>query len=271
MNKRIVVYHSHCLDGFTAAWATWLKFGDEDTEYLPASYGDVVPDVSGREVYVVDFSYPRDVMLAMEKSAASLSVLDHHKAAREALDGLPFALFDMERSGAGITWDVLHPGKERPWLVSYVEDRDIWRWALPQSKEANSWVGACRRDSFEDWDRLSATPFEKVVEKGEAVLAYIDRYVSEMAEQARTVEVAGQNVPMVNAPYICISELVGKLAESAPFAVGWFQRSDGLYAYSLRSRGPEGVDVSEIAKRYGGGGHRNAAGFTLKERLSEGT
>ena len=67
-----------------------------------------------------------------------------------------------------------------------------------------------------------------------------------MAEQARTVEVEGQKVPMVNAPYICISELVGKLAESAPFAVGWFQRSDGLYAYSLRSRGPDGVDVSEM-------------------------
>lgn len=267
MKKTIVIYHAHCLDGFTAAWSAWKRYGDNDVEYVPASYGDPPPDVTDCFTVVVDFSYPRDVMLDMKKRASGLSVFDHHKTAKEALDGLPFALFDMDRSGAGITWDALHPEKPRPWLVDFVEDRDIWRWKLSKSKEVNAWIGACRRDSFADWECLSAMPLDKVIEKGEVVLAYIDRYVSEMVEQARVVEVDGQRVPMVNAPYICISELVGKLAESAPFAVGWFQRSDGLYAYSLRSRGPEGVDVSEIAKKYGGGGHRNSAGFTLAERL----
>lgn len=62
----------------------------------------------------------------------------------------------------------------------------------------------------------------------------------------------------------CSSELVGKLAEGpVPFAVGWFQRGDGKYAYSLRSRGE--YDVSKLAVRYGGGGHRNAAGFQSDE------
>lgn len=269
MKKRLVIYHAHCIDGFTAAWAAWKFYGDEDAEYVPASYGDPAPDVTGRFVVVVDFSYPRDVMMKMNEQATGLSVFDHHKTAQAALEGLPFALFDMARSGAGITWDALHPGKPRPWLVDYVEDRDLWRWTLPNSKEMNAWIGACRRESFSDWDTLRGTATGLVYERGVAVLAYIDRYVSEMAAQARIVQVAGQSVPMVNAPYICISELVGKLAESAPFAVGWFQRSDGLYAYSLRSRGPDGVDVSEIAKKYGGGGHRNSAGFTLSERLPE--
>ena len=269
MKKRLVLYHSHCIDGFTAAWAAWKAYGDEGVEYVPVSYGQPPPNVTDCFTVVVDFSYPRDVMIAMNESASGLSVFDHHRTAQAALDGLGFALFDMERSGAGITWDALHHGEPRPWLIDYVEDRDLWRFALPRSKEVNAWVSACRRDSFADWDRLSATPLEKAVEKGEAVLAYIDRYVAEMVEQARVVDFGGQKVPVVNAPYISISELVGKLAESAPFAVGWFQRSDGLYAYSLRSRGPDGVDVSEIAKRYGGGGHRNAAGFTLTERLPE--
>lgn len=268
--KRIVIYHAHCLDGFTAAWAAWRSPLWRDAEFVPAKYGEPPPRVDGAFVLVVDFSYPRDVMLDMKARASGLSVLDHHKTAQAALDGLDFASFDMNRSGAGMTWDALHPGQPRPWLVDFVEDRDIWKWKLSKSKEVNAWVGACKRESFEDWDRLSDTPLAKVIEKGEAVLAYIDRYVSEMAGEARVVEVAGQRVPMVNAPYICISELVGKLAESAPFAVGWFQRSDGLYAYSLRSRGPEGVDVSEIAKQFGGGGHRNSAGFTLSERLPEG-
>jgi len=62
MAKRLVIYHANCIDGYTSAWAAWRKYGD-DAEYLPASYGDPAPDVTGRWVLVVDFSYPRDVML----------------------------------------------------------------------------------------------------------------------------------------------------------------------------------------------------------------
>jgi len=265
--SRVVIYHANCIDGFTAAWVAYQCFRD-DAVYVPASYGDVPPDVTDREVVIVDFSYPRDVLLSMKERARSLIVLDHHKTAAEALDGLPFAEFDMERSGAGMVWDHFHGG-ERPWLVDYVEDRDLWRFKLPHSKEINAWIGACRRDSFADWDKLAATSLDEVIKKGDAVLAYVDRYVHEMCAQARTVRFEGYDVPIVNAPYICISELVGELAKSAPFAVGWFQRADGRYAYSLRSRGPDGVDVSEIAKRFGGGGHRNAAGFWLPEQWRE--
>jgi oligoribonuclease NrnB/cAMP/cGMP phosphodiesterase (DHH superfamily) len=172
----------------------------------------------------------------------------------------------MDRSGAGLTWDLLHR-TARPWLIDFVEDRDLWRWKFDKSKEANAWISACKRDSFSEWSALNDLSLAAVIDKGEAVLAFVDRYVSEMVEQARTVDFEGYRIPIVNAPYINISELVGKLAESAPFALGWFQRADGIYAYSLRSRGPEGVDVSEIAKKYGGGGHRNSAGFGLAERL----
>ena len=267
MGKQLVIYHGNCIDGYTSAWVAWLKYGI-DAEYVASNYGDPPPDVSGRDVLVVDFSYPRDVMVEMNASAASLLVLDHHKTAQAALDGLPFAKFDMNRSGAGMAWDALFAGKDRPWLVDYVEDRDLWRWALPNSKEVNAWVSACTRDSFDLWGKLYADGPTRACARGEAVLTFIDRYVFEMVAQSRIVRFEGASVPIVNAPYINISELVGKLAESAPFAVGWFQRSDGLYAYSLRSRGPSGADVSEIAKRYGGGGHRNSAGFTVAERLA---
>jgi hypothetical protein len=265
MTKRLVIYHANCIDGYTAAWAAWLKYGDE-AEYRPASYGDAPPDVTGRHVLVVDFSYPRDVMSKMNDEALTLSVFDHHKTAQAALDGLNFATFDMARSGAGLTWDILHR-KGRPWLIDYVEDRDLWRWALRDSKEINAWISACKRDNFDDWSMLEKAGDQAARARGEAVLTFIDRYVSEMVEQSRLVEFEGRRIPIVNAPYINISELVGKLAESAPFALGWFQRADGLYAYSLRSRGVDGIDVSEIAKKYGGGGHRNSAGFALAERL----
>jgi len=260
MKRRLVIYHAPCLDGTTAAWAAWRAFGDSDTEYLPAKYGDPPPmDVAGRDVIVLDFSYSRADMLAMYHDARTLLVLDHHKSAEIALKDLPFAVFDMSRSGAGMAWDTFH-STPRPWLVDYVEDRDLWRFRLPDSKAVNAWIHASPRETFEQWDALDAIPALLAAEKGEAVLAYQAQYVREMVKQARPIMFCGHAVPVVNAPYFSISELLSALAEGNPFAVGWCQRPSGLYQYSLRSRGD--FDVSLVAQKFGGGGHKNAAGFT---------
>lgn len=280
--KPLVIFHKNCLDGFTAAWCAWRKFGDE-ADYHPAQYGDPPPpDVAGRDVLIVDFSYSRHFLLDMVGQAKSLRVLDHHKTAQAELDGLDFCLFDMDRSGAGLAWDELgnnrrtSPGCE---LVNYVEDRDLWRFALPHSKEINAFIGSFDQ-TFENWAAIAialdnAPQRETVVSIGSAILRGVDRYVREMAKQAQSIILPdtwcppqGICVPVVNAPYINTSELVGHLAEAnpwAPFAVGWFQRGDGKYQYSLRSRGT--FDVSEVAKRFGGGGHKAAAGFTSLERV----
>lgn len=265
MKKRLVIYHAKCRDGFTAAWAAWRLFGDVETDYLPASYGDEPPDLAGREeVLIVDFSYPRAVLLVMAM-VVSLEVFDHHKTAEADLAGLPFAVFDPNRSGAGLTWDRLHK-TPRPWLVNYVEDRDLWRFALPRSKEVNAWIGASPSEAFSQWDDLELLGVAMASDRGEAVLTFIDRMVHESTAHARTVFFEGHNVPIVNAGPGIISELLNVLAETAAFAIGWFQRGDGFFIYSLRSS-RDGVDVSEIAKRHGGGGHRNAAGFQARDRL----
>jgi len=269
MKTQLVLYHANCMDGFSAAWAVWKKFGDADTEYLPAKYGDAPPDVTDRDVVIVDFSYKRDVMLTLNRAANQLLCLDHHKTAEADLKDLPFARFDMERSGAGMAWDHFHT-VQRPWLIDYVEDRDLWRFMLEDSKEVNALVNTVARESFDVWDKLSRMDRDEAAQKGSGALAFLDSYVHEMLSQARTLSFCGYEVPVVNAPYVGISELVSALAEGVPFAVGWFQRADGMYQYSLRSRGD--FDVTEIAKRFGGGGHKQAAGFVSKcvpEALSE--
>lgn len=268
--KQLVIYHGKCIDGFTAAWCAWLKFG-EQAEYYPGTFGEPAPDATGRDVLIVDFSYPRNVLLAMKREANTLRVLDHHKTAQRDLEGLDFCLFDMERSGAGLTWDELTgiPREYAP-LVNYVEDRDLWRFKLLGSKSVNALVGATEQtfSAYSELNELIMSNPCQAVELGGAVLKGVDRYVKEMAGQARLGVLAGHTVPVVNAPYINTSELVGYLAEIndlAPFAVGWYQRSDGKYAYSLRSRGA--FDVSEVAKLFGGGGHKNAAGFSVAQRV----
>jgi oligoribonuclease NrnB/cAMP/cGMP phosphodiesterase (DHH superfamily) len=262
----MVIYHGGCFDGFGAAWAFWRFYGEgPHIEYVPAWYGSDPPDVTGKDVFLVDFSYPREVLEELHRKSKSLLVLDHHKTAEAELRGLPWAQFDMERSGAGMAWDHLFGGESRPWLVNYLEDRDLWRWALPDSRAVSAYIGCVEMD-FDLWLELSCKDFSEVVCGGQSILKFIDRYVREMSEQARMCKMGEYTVPVVNAPYINTSELVGELAkqEGVKFAVGWFQRGDGKYQYSLRSR--TDFDVSEIALRYGGGGHAQAAGF-VSEKL----
>lgn len=301
MSETLVIYHGKCIDGFTAAWVCWREFGD-GAEYHPGIYQEDPPDVTGKDVVIVDFSYKFDVMVDVVMAADSVLVLDHHKSAQEDLEGLAEAthkdkvniVFDMDRCGAGIAWDYFFPEEERPWLINYVEDRDLWKWELPDSKAVSAYISSVEQ-TFENWDNMSAMNWLTAVERGQAAVRYIDRYVRKMCEQARYVEFKGYVVPVVNAPYINISELCGALAETdciecegkgetsskltgrdlvcgncggggkTFFAVGWFQRGDGKYHYSLQSRG--NFDVSQLASRYGGGGHRDAAGFVSEERV----
>ncbi len=272
---------------------------------MPAKYGDAPPDVTGRDVYIVDFSYPRDVIERIIVECNTLTVFDHHKTAREALEPLKSLhqsliphtpprvriVFDMERSGAGIAWDELHTHKTypageevvvphpRPWLVDYVEDRDLWRKALPNTEGVAAFL-AVQPKTFERWNTISLSSLGDAAISGEALVLGRDQYIEAMRAHAKLGNLYARNaasnamfhpysgeVPIVNAPPHAISDLLGALAEGHPFAVGWFQRGDGMYQYSLRSRGEGGEDVSAIAKAFGGGGHRNAAGFTTKERV----
>jgi hypothetical protein len=261
-DRPIVLYHANCTDGFGAAWACWHAFGKE-IEAVPCSYGEPPPEVAGRDVLCVDFSYPRDVLLRMRDQARSLRVIDHHKTAKEALAGLDFATFDDDESGATLTWRTLLPEKEVPLLLFYVRDRDLWAWRLPHSREVSAWLRCCVPCEFTAWDLargMLSTDAERVVSLGEGAMAQVDACVKDMTRAARKLRIFGEEPYVVNAPGPYISEVLGALAEEhPPFAVGYFQRSDGRWQYSLRSRGA--FDVSEIAKRYGGGGHRNAAGF----------
>ena len=84
--------------------------------------------------------------------------------------------------------------------------------------------------------------------------------IETLKREAFTVDIGGYRVPVVNAPYIFASELAGALAEGHPFAATYYFNGKEE-VWSLRSRGESGIDVSEIAQQYGGGGHKNAAGF----------
>lgn len=139
--RPLVIYHSPCLDGFTAAWSCWLK--NPDWEYYPGVHGEAPPDVSGRQVFLLDFSYKFPVMEKLLKAADWVVVLDHHKTAEADLtplleSGRLGGKFDMKHSGAYLAWEYFHPEEPVPYFVKLVEDRDLWKFDLPHSRELNS-------------------------------------------------------------------------------------------------------------------------------------
>jgi oligoribonuclease NrnB/cAMP/cGMP phosphodiesterase (DHH superfamily) len=250
----LVLYHADCLDGFGAAWAIWKKF--PSATFLPVKHGlPPPPGLSGRKIVIVDFSYPRETLEAMAKNAASVLVLDHHVTAEKALAGLPYVCFDQKKSGAVLAWEWAHQ-RPAPWLLLHIQDKDLWQWALPGSREINAALSSYPYD-FRLWDSFTQ---DRLVEEGRAILRYEHEMVSKLVAEKALVTFQGQTVPAVQSA-ILNSQIGERLSGQYPFVIIWHDR-DGRRYFSLRSR-EDGPDVEAIAKQYGGGGHTHAAGFSV--------
>lgn len=291
--KPLVIYHADCTDGFGAAFAAWLKLGD-DAEYLPMQYGNVPSSlpIDNREVYILDFSFPRDVMDGVFAAAKRVVWLDHHKMAFEMW--LPDELeydewedttknglirFDNNKSGALLAWEYFHPDTEVPMLIRHIDDRDRWIFALDGSKELHAALQSYRPWSFAQWNDYffygdlvtHDCGVSNFIAEGASILRAQDQHVASMAKQTRKCRIPTDLVHSESGDrwmacgFACnatlhISELGHILAtQSGTYALIWYVAADNKVKCSLRSNGD--YDVSAIAKVFGGGGHRNAAGF----------
>ena len=267
----LVIYHADCYDGFTSAWIA--RQAMPDCELFEGRYGEAPPyaNASGRDVYILDFSYPREQMLQLNEAAASLLVLDHHKTAEANCKGLDFCEFDMDRSGCGMTWDHFFPDiieTPRPGWIEYVEDRDLWRFEYSATKDVHAFMASIPM-TMENWDRIAGTPLLEMTSKGCAIRGYIETYIEKAVKESRLVSIDGHSVAVLNVPYQNASETADAMLSAHPdasYSMSYFQRGDTQWQYSLRSR--SNFDVSEIAKLHGGGGHAQAAGFETAEILS---
>ena len=271
--KTICIYHGGCADGFTAAWvvARAAALRGIEIEFVAAQYQQPPPDVTGKRVIMVDFSYKRAELVAMLAQCESLLIIDHHKTARPEIEAVAgdaklTVMFDLERSGAGLAWDHFFPGVARPRLVDLVEDRDLWRFDKADSREVHAYLMS-HRYGFETWsticDRLDDdTGAARIAEAGEAIDRAHLKNIRELIASASYIgNITGYAVPILNAPYFMASDAGNIMAEGHAFAACWF--SDGkVDKYSLRSK-KGGADVSEIAQLWGGGGHARAAGFAV--------
>jgi len=258
----LIIYHAGCPDGFCAAVVAHRRW--PQASLMPMTHGQAVnfAQLAGKHLLVVDFSWKRPLCEEIFHASASMRILDHHKTAEQELAGIDYVTFDMARSGATLAWDLLIGGS-RPWWVSYVEDRDLARYALPDSKAVSAYIMSLPQ-TLEAWARLQALSLDYVKSMGAAIRLHVEHYVDEVCAERRIGMLAGHRTAIVNAPFQNIGDICMALTQYADIGCGWFERADSQVQFSLRSTGD--VDVSAIAQLYGGGGHKNAAGFQLPYR-----
>jgi oligoribonuclease NrnB/cAMP/cGMP phosphodiesterase (DHH superfamily) len=173
----------------------------------------------------------------------------------------------MNHSGAMLAWKFFHPGKEAPRMIKFIEDRDLWKWEIPYSKEFSAAFDMVKFD-FEEFDKyLDDSEVDNAQERGAYILAYSKTVISKISKHASPRKIGGKDVLVVNSPH-WMSEIGAALSPKCDFALIWYyDHETHQVKVSLRAH-HEDSDVSEVAKRFGGGGHRLAAGFALPRDTS---
>jgi len=178
---------------------------------------------------------------------------------------------DQSKSGAHLAWRHFHGNAQVPWLVLYTEDRDLWLWRLPGSRQVNAALRAYDT-TFEMWDKLDREVNTRhLMMEGAAILMAQQRIIERQAAEARAEEIGGHVVPCANCTAL-VSETLELMSKGHPFAASWRVDSEERKHWSLRSDfpAPGAVDVSLVAAQYGGGGHPGVAGFTEPAPAQEG-
>ena len=263
----VVFYHQGCTDGFGAAWAAWKRLGSK-AEYIGAYHNDT-PDLllKGKEVYLVDICFSAEVLTAIKKTATSITIIDHHKSNAPKMRLASASLFDLKHSGAVLSWMFFHPKQKVPSLLLTVEDIDIWNWKRKYTDEIMEYSTLVPM-KFKEWDQFlvaleKPASRKKIIEQGKLLVRDRDDRVNKLIHMAAEGKIGGKRALIVNSP-VTIDHTANYIYKNLkyPVAVIWSRREDKIVV-SLRSNSKTNVDVSKIAAKYGGGGHKSSAAFVL--------
>jgi len=272
MTQKLCIYHGNCLDGFTAAWIVRKALGD--IEFFAGYYQNPPPDVTDKDVYIVDFSYKRPVMEELAKKANKIIHIDHHASAIIDMQGFDaiekYYSEDNSASGAMLCWRYFFPETEPIDLVKSVDDRDRWAFKIPGTREVQASIFSYEY-TFENWDMLASLPITQLENEGKAIDRKHFKDIKELVgAMTRRMNIAGYNVPVINVPYTLGSDAGNILAKNEPFSAYYYEKKDRV-EFGLRSdsKNPDAIDVSKIAVMFGGGGHKNAAGFSVSFEVAK--
>lgn len=262
--KIVVFYHAECTDGFTAAWVSWKKFGNK-AQYIASLHHDV-PVIKDKEIYMLDITFPENVVRKLMKDNKRVTSIDHHISNKKVVLMTSQPLYALNHSGCTLAWQYFFPDKAVPQFLLRVEDRDLWNNKVTGSRTLYFYLGLLGH-SFANWSKVIRdfeVPEErkKILEIGALIQQHEEEMVKyDVEKSAKVVEFQGYKVYAINTTRDA-SEVGAKLYKmKPPFSIIWNEHKSGLILISLRGDGS--VDCSKIAAKYGGGGHKNSAGFTV--------
>jgi oligoribonuclease NrnB/cAMP/cGMP phosphodiesterase (DHH superfamily) len=271
MNKTVLITHTD-LDGIGCA--VLFRFWKPEGTIYHANYDDVnqvarqaMQDHPGADICITDLSLDEDTARYIDRIHARLVLLDHHKTAAWMAEKYAWAHVDENRCGTTLFYDWLN--RQRPridglfkhsTLALLIDDYDRWQHKVPQSRELNRLLGVMGRERF--IARFAANPETAFTDTEQIVLDLErereQRYL-EKTEAKTFIDPEGRTMVVCYADEYA-SAVGERLLAEHPLAQYAAIIQPRHSAISLRSR-TGGVDVSEIAKRYGGGGHPGAAGY----------
>lgn len=272
------------MDGFGSAWAHhFFNRGEKEIIYQAVSYpkpGDAVFTGYSKEdtLVILDFSYPLHVMQELAKRVKSILIIDHHASAIKDLQNLVeknvtvVFSFDNRESGCGLTWRyyakrypfMQSKEVEMPLFLRLIEDRDLWEFSYGESSKNFHAAVSLMPKEFEVWDDFFVDlNTREIVESGKAMRKYEQNLVNNIALKAYKIEAFrvfnNNNLMFCNCPPELASEVGNTIASKNPEHIACcYYIIDGEVFYSFRSVGD--LDSSVLAKRLGGGGHKNASG-----------
>lgn len=305
--KRIVLFHGGCNDGFMAAAIAKKKFGNmvtlvpmtpNESTMLSLIEGFTFP--SDSEIYSYDVSYTQSSLDLLFSKYPYAKVFDHHKTTLgccvdNALRGN--LVVDIDRSGAMLAWNHLYPSDPAPLIVSYIQDRDLFKHTLPSTDEVNAWFWNNYRCEFDDIHRWIALLHDVewlsvAIREGGICIRTQRALMDTVLKTAtyHTLVVPGTNKGTINSELAegsggvvmrpeydttftvaCVESALFRSDLGAAlynrdnvvcdFALIWrVDLSTGKVLISLRSKS---CDVEAIARMWGGGGHKYAAGCEM--------
>jgi len=210
--KPLCIYHGNCADGFAGAWVVWKYFKGE-VELYPGVYQSEPPDVTNRDIILVDFSYKRNVIEGMKLKAKSITIIDHHASAIQDLADVSGIekYFDITFSGSMLAWNYYFPKESAPVLLKHIQDRDLWKFELPGTRQIQATLFSYPYDMIL-WDKMmnDKSYISKLYMEGIAIERKHFKDVEELIRvNTRMMELDGHTIPIANLPYTLTSDAGG--------------------------------------------------------------
>lgn len=284
----VIFYHGGCFDGFGSAYIIWSYFKKnmskefaDNLKYIGCKFLNpidtlnetILSTASNNNIIMCDFSYRLSELLKIIVLSKTFLIIDHHKTAQTDLSYIypELKIFDMKKSGVGITWEYFYDNSQSiPKFLDHIQDRDIWANQLANTNEFVTYFYQ-QEMNFDLWDTyLQPENVDSAIAKGSAWIEYQNIMIDRIMRKASYIiqEIDGEPRIVVYSNSTDLKSDIGnKLFNKIPiadFSVVWdYDIWKNQTVISLRSTNDR-LDVSVIAKKFGGGGHRNASGLAYE-------